>query len=83
MVQLSDGYMVIWLSISLSTMNPEPRIIANQKPVGMKNIYALFSFLFLVIWGLRAQPTCADPELVLEDDIENYASGDVTLQSPK
>ncbi|MCB0597473.1 MAG: T9SS type A sorting domain-containing protein [Lewinellaceae bacterium] len=48
----------------------------------MKNIYALFSFLFLVIWSLRAQPTCADPELVLEDDIENYASGDVTLQSP-
>ncbi|MCO6477562.1 MAG: T9SS type A sorting domain-containing protein [Phaeodactylibacter sp.] len=48
----------------------------------MKNLYALFSILFLAAWGLHAQPTCEDPEVVLEDDAENYASGDVSMQSP-
>lgn len=48
----------------------------------MKNIYAIISFLLLAAWNLSAQPTCDNPELLLEDDIENYASGDVTLQSP-
>lgn len=48
----------------------------------MKNTYALFSILFLAIWSLRAQPSCENPEVVLEDDAENYASGDVTMQSP-
>ena len=48
----------------------------------MKTIYTLFSFLFLAISALSAQPTCIDPELVLGDDAEAYASGDVTMQSP-
>jgi hypothetical protein len=46
-----------------------------------KLIFTLSCFLF--VWAaLSAQPTCEDPEVVVEDDIENYAAGEVTLQSP-
>lgn len=48
----------------------------------MKNLYLLFSVLFLAAWSLQAQPTCDNPEIVLEDGAENYAAGDVTMQSP-
>jgi len=39
-------------------------------------------FCSFCIWALSAQPTCEDPEVIIEDDIENYAAGEVTLQSP-
>ncbi len=48
----------------------------------MKNLYALAFIFFLAAWSLQAQPTCEDPVVVLDDDAENYASGDVTMQSP-
>lgn len=48
----------------------------------MKNCYALSLIFLLAIWSLPAQPTCENPEVQLEDDFENYASGDITMQSP-
>ena len=56
------------------------RLTKNR--VSMKNFYALFSILFLAAYSLRAQPTCEDPVVILEDDAESYASGDVSMQSP-
>jgi len=48
----------------------------------MKKFYALFLILFTASWNLQAQPSCENPEVRLQDDIESYASGDVTMQSP-
>lgn len=47
----------------------------------LKPIAALLicSLLACFSW---AQPTCEEPVVVLEDDIENYAVGDLSLQSP-
>ncbi|MCG8327332.1 MAG: T9SS type A sorting domain-containing protein [Chitinophagales bacterium] len=47
----------------------------------MKN-FTLFALILLCTVSAQAQATCEDPLLVFEDDIENYAVGEVTLQSP-
>ncbi len=46
----------------------------------MKNIY-LITLTFLITWSLNAQITCEDPLVLIDDDIEGYATGDVTMQS--
>ncbi|MCB0570890.1 MAG: T9SS type A sorting domain-containing protein [Phaeodactylibacter sp.] len=48
----------------------------------MKNYYYPLLLLFLLsAWNLQAQPTCENPLVEIDDDIENYATGDVTMQS--
>lgn len=47
----------------------------------MKNYYYLFILFLLGAWSLQAQPTCDNPLVEIEDDIEGYATGDVTMQA--
>ena len=47
----------------------------------MRNLYLLLPLLLYTVFTF-AQPTCDEPFVVIEDDIENYATGDITLQSP-
>jgi hypothetical protein len=47
----------------------------------MRNIY-LSSLLLFFVAAVFAQPTCDEPLVIIEDDIENYATGDISFQSP-
>lgn len=49
----------------------------------MKKRYTIL-FALLTLWALSlpAQITCDDPLIVIEDALDNYATGDVTMQSP-
>lgn len=48
----------------------------------MRNLYLLLPLLLCYTVFTFAQPTCDEPLVIIEDDIENYATGDITLQSP-
>ncbi len=47
----------------------------------MKNYYTLLALFFIAAWSLQAQPTCEDPDVLINDDIESYAAGDVSMQA--
>lgn len=48
----------------------------------MKKYYVLSILFLFTAFVLQAQPTCDDPLVEISDDIESYAAGDVTMQSP-
>ena len=58
-----------------------PGASKKRTNISMKKRYITLALFGLFSIALSAQVTCDEPGVLVEDDLENYAAGDITFQS--